>query len=265
MESAKFWKRLLTAFLALNFSLTFSAAGPLGRLSVRFAEAGSTVADLEGYRNKLLALEAARIAAYALESQLPDVEKKITQDMAAIAAEALRRDTTEVQPEYKKDHETLKDVVWKDITAEVGAIYDALRSADNLFSVPGYRTPPEGGETLRFSELYKDRVGQWQAYATAAIAANKTQTGDATSVQTTIKSLHDASLAAAGYRQLLQSRHQTANFMNQEISKLRMDIQRQIDAETQIALNERQERADWQAAFDQAVNRWKSQTQGKGY
>jgi hypothetical protein len=248
----------LTAFFALNFTLAVSAPAFL-----RFAEAGE-LADLEGYRDKLLLLEAARIAAYALESQLPDVEKKITQDLQAIAAEALRRDTTEVQPEYKKDHEALKNVVWKDITVEVGVIYAALQAADALFSVPGYRTPVDG-QTLRFSELYKSRVGQWQTYALAAITANNTQTSDATSVQTTIKSLHDASLAAEGYRQLLQSRHQTANFMNQEISKLRMDIQRQIDAETRIALNERQERADWQAAFEQAASRQTSQTQGKGY
>jgi hypothetical protein len=249
----------LTVFFALNFTLTCSASAPF----LRFAEAGA-LSDLEGYRDKLLALEAARIAAYALENQMPDVEKKIAEDMAAIMTEATRRDVTEVQPEYKKDHEALKDVVWKDITAEVAAVYAALQAADSLFSVPGYRTPQEG-QTFRFSELYKNRVGQWQTYALAAITANNTQTSDAISVQTTIKSLHDASLAAAGYRQFLQSRHQTANFMNQEISKLRTDIQRQIDAETRIALNERQERADWQAAFEQAVSRSQSQTQGKGY
>jgi hypothetical protein len=252
MENAKLRKRLLTAFLALTFSVADLSA-----------EAG-LVAELESYRDKLTVLQGERVAALVLENLILSEEKDITKAMAAILAEAVRRDTTEVQPEYKKDHEALKDTVWKDITADVTAIYAALAVADSLFSVPGYRTP-QAEQTLHFSELYKDRVGDWQKYALAAIAANYTQTRDAVSVQDTIKSLHDASAAASGYRQLMQSRHQTANFMNQELSKLRTDIQRQIDAETRIALNERQERADAQAAFEQAVSAWKSQTEGKGY
>jgi hypothetical protein len=259
MESAKLRKKLLSAFLAL----TFSAVDPF----LRLAEAG-LVSDLESYRNKLTALTPERGAAIGFEYLLLNVEKDITKHMQDILAEAERRDWTEVQPEYENDHAALKDAVWKDVAPDVSAIYGALLAAEKAFSDPGYRIPA-AGETIRFSQIYKDRVGQWMTYALVAVAANNTQTGDAVSVQATIKSLHDASLAAGGsgggYRQLLQSRHQTANFMNQEISKLRTDIQRQIDAETRIALNERQERTDRQAAFEQAVSRWKDQTQGKEY
>ncbi|MDR2176328.1 MAG: hypothetical protein LBO82_10400 [Synergistaceae bacterium] len=259
MANAKFRKRLLTAFLAL----AFSAAG-----SPPFAEAGS-VSELRKYLGKLTTLQAGRVSATAMEFLLKNEEEDITKAMAAIMAEAVRRDETEVQPEYKSDHEALKDVVSKDITAEMTLLYTAIIAADNnIFdsSVPRYRTPGEG-QTIRFSEVYATRVGEWQNYALLyAITANNTQTSDATSVQTTIKALHDASLAARGYRQLLQSRHQTAIFMDQEISKLRTDIQRQIAVETWIAVNERQERADRQAAFDQAVSRGDSaQTAGKGY
>jgi hypothetical protein len=259
MERAKFRKRLLTAFLAL----AFAAGDPF----FRFAE-GGIMEELEEWANKLVILQGERAVALGLEYLLKSPEEDITKAMEAILAEATRRDTTEVQPEYKSDHEALKDVVWKDITPEATAIYAALILADNnIFDdgVPEYRTPAEG-QFIRFSEVYRNRVGNWQTYALAAITANNTQTSDATSTQDTIKSLHDASLAASGYRQFLQSRHQTANFMNQEISKLRTDIQRQIDAETWIAVNERQERSDRRAAFDQAVSRWENeQSAGKGY
>jgi hypothetical protein len=236
-------------------------------LAPAFTEAG-TVSDLESYRDELTVLQAERAAALGLEYAIKSTEEDITKAMEAIAAEAARRDVMEVRPEYKKDHEALADVVSRDITVEVAAIYAALILADNnIFDgdIPKYRTPREG-QSLNFADIYRDRVGKWQTYALAAIAANNTQTSDATSAQETIKSLHDASLNAGGYRQLMQSRHQTANFMNQELSKLRTDIQRQIDAETWIAANERQERTDRQAAFDQAVSRWaSSDVKGKGY
>lgn len=241
------------------FVLALWAAGPV----LRFAEATSLVDQLEEYLAKLTALQAARLFAMALEFALKSPEDDIKTAVAAILAEAVARDEL-VKSEYTDDHKVLADIVWKDVTAEVTAIYAALQAVDSLSSNPGYRTP-QGGQAIRFSEIYKNRVGDWQTYVLAAIAANKTQADDATSIQTTIKSLHDASLAAKGYRQLIQSRHQTANFMNQEMSKLRTDIQRQIDAETRIALNERQERMDWQAAFEQAVGTWTSQDQGKGY
>ncbi|GHV45394.1 hypothetical protein FACS1894204_04420 [Synergistales bacterium] len=87
-----------------------------------------------------------------------------------------------------------------------------------------------------------------------------------------------ASLAAAageavagssgrGYRSLMQTSNQAANYNNMILSKLRVDVMRQLEAETQLALYAQQERTVIQAAFEQAVKAsWEEPTSsGIGY
>jgi hypothetical protein len=80
-----------------------------------------------------------------------------------------------------------------------------------------------------------------------------------------ISGLKDASVNAAGYLQLMQAGNQTYNMGAQLAERLRIDINRQTEARARFALDERQEKTDERAAFDQAVTKWKNQTQGKNY
>jgi hypothetical protein len=58
---------------------------------------------------------------------------------------------------------------------------------------------------------------------------------------------------------VLQAVNQAANYNNKTISQLRVDIMRQLEAETQLALYDRQERSGRQAAFEGAT-KWTDPT-----
>jgi hypothetical protein len=58
------------------------------------------------------------------------------------------------------------------------------------------------------------------------------------------------------YRAALQAANQADNYNNKAFSMLRVDVMRQMEAETQFALYEQQERGGRVEAFERAVKSW---------
>jgi P-type conjugative transfer protein TrbJ len=177
---------------------------------------------------------------------------------------------------YELDHEALEEVVFNDWTAEAENLYAGLASSGalafassltrDMFEAqnPGYRITPDGSY-INFAQAYKDRIEEWQDYLHGVFEANNTQAAEIEDSQETIAELKRASLGAKGYRQVMQAGQQITVFVNQELSKLRVDLERQLEAETKYALNEQQEKADAAAAFEGAVKTWRVQSGGRIY
>jgi endonuclease/exonuclease/phosphatase family metal-dependent hydrolase len=68
-----------------------------------------------------------------------------------------------------------------------------------------------------------------------------------------------------GYRSVMQAVNQAANYNNVILSRLRVDVIRQIEAEMQLALYTQKERTVIHAAFGQAVKKWSGGSAGTGY
>jgi hypothetical protein len=214
-------------------------------------------------------------------SLLDGIKKSMRNTLAAVTALDLFEER-----QYQQDHKTLDDVVWNDITDEIKQLYSGLSSMQaGAFSFmnpaaaamplymqyPGYRAR-QAGTYLDFAQAYKRRVdgdiiltGGLQGYLKAALKANNSEFLAVQKAQEDIKKLKDASDNAGYYRQMWQAGDQVVNVINQEISQLRIDIQRHLDLRLQQSLNEQQERADTQAAFDWAVQAWQTQSAGKDY
>jgi hypothetical protein len=150
---------------------------------------------------------------------------------------------------------------------------------------PGYR---DLGSAVIFSDEYKKRTEGFLDFAYIAFRANNFEafnflkvSDDATNPPTPkmIKKLHDVSLAAGnplnifsdgdksgGYRQVMHAGNQIVNFTNQELARLRVDMSRLAEERERVVRNERQEKIDIHAAFDQAVKAWTGMTaSGTGY
>lgn len=164
--------------------------------------------------------------------------------------------------------------IWNDITGELSGLQNLLSSAQSLsfgavldhekFTLvhPGYR---DSGSTQNYAQLYKDRMGAWQKYWEAAMKANNMSVESIKNSQSLIKLLNDAAKSSEGQHQALQAANQISIYMAQQLSELRMDMQRQIDTQAKYALNEQQERADEQAAYETAIGTWQKQTAPKKY
>jgi hypothetical protein len=177
---------------------------------------------------------------------------------------------------YAADHLPLVLTVWEDLSGETAALYTNLASNDALalsfvasldrakFDAqnPGYRNAASGTD---FGAEYKKRVQRRQNFALATLSANNTEANASLKTRASdMLKLNVSSLATLGYRQGLQAGNQTVNFMNQGLVLLRMDMERQTEAETFYALDEMQEDSDGQAAFEGGM-KWPSQSTGKNY
>jgi hypothetical protein len=132
-----------------------------------------------------------------------------------------------------------------------------------------------------FSAAYESRIGEFQLRARNVLESNNLAASDIRNSQNKISQLKAVSDGtstsvfgidipltggAAGYVSLVQSGGQISTFLSQELSKLRVDIGRQILAETQFTLNEQQEREDELLAFGQALKLWTvSESAGGSY
>jgi hypothetical protein len=213
-------------------------------------------------------------------SLLKDIEKSMK---TTLTTETAMDVWEEVQ--YQLDHKVLADVVWTDISGDIKALYSQLSSMQTAaFSFmnpataavsfsqqyPGYRAR-QAGTYVDFAQAYKTRIdgsllgGGLQGYLKGALKANNSEFLAVQKAQENIKKLKSASDNAGFYRGMWQAGDQIVNVVNQEFSQLRIDVQRHLDAEFRYALNEQQERADAQAAFEWAVQEWKAQSLGKGY
>jgi DNA-binding helix-hairpin-helix protein with protein kinase domain len=185
-------------------------------------------------------------------------------------------ESTKDEERYADDHATLKDIVFSDSSGDMQSLYNMLYSNSALsFAAqldiekfeaqnPGYRDTSKEGY-ISFAEIDKDRMSQWQDYAYGVFEANNHEAYDVKSSQGLIKKLNTAFLNAEGYRQLVQASSQTSDFMGQEVVRLRLDMQRALEAQMKYALNEWQEDADEQAAFEEGIKSWNTQSSGKNY
>jgi hypothetical protein len=183
-----------------------------------------------------------------------------------------------LEQEYQDDHAMLKDIVWTDRTPLVKTLYSQLAQAgaqsfaDSVNMTrfdsddAGYRTASENSY-IRFSELYKNRMTDWGTYAKGVLDANTSEAQSVVLFQPVlvgIAGLKNASVSADHYMQLLQAGNQIYNLNGQLTERLRTDVSRQTEARLRFLSNERQEKTDEHAAFNQAI-RWKNQTQGRSY
>jgi P-type conjugative transfer protein TrbJ len=156
--------------------------------------------------------------------------------------------------------------IWQDVTGVMSQLQNLLKSARSLtFAAaldfekfaqqhPGFRDLTAG--SLDFAQIYKERLTNWQKYAEGVLEANNIAVSDVKNSQSLIEKLNDASKNSVGQMQALQAGNQIATFMSQELAQMRIDIARQIDLQTEIALNEQQAKADEEAAFEQAIGQW---------
>ncbi|GHV45391.1 hypothetical protein FACS1894204_04410 [Synergistales bacterium] len=175
---------------------------------------------------------------------------------------------------YTADHSSLFDIkvpvivgpakIFSDnLTPHVNHAVNSDKTLGPLIDrfAPGSRTI---SNPVRFSDIYETRVGAWRDYARNVLSADNFAARDIVDSQGIISDLNKASYAAGdsylilngGYAQLEQAGGQISNFLSQELSKLRVDVNRQIEAKAGFALNEQQERADMVMAFEQAVKTW---------
>ncbi|MDR1944282.1 MAG: hypothetical protein LBQ19_05620, partial [Synergistaceae bacterium] len=256
-NGAKRARFVLRALLAAVF---ISALIPGGGFFMGVCEAGG-ISDLE----QRIAAVTAMVA--STTTDIYAFLKPILSDEQDIYSYEQQLDKM-VEDYYEKDHERLENehIVWTDQTDEIEELYGGLSSSGALSFAqsvdmerfeeqnPGYRQAQDG--YTDFSEEYKERIEGWQEYIKGVLAANNSEAEGIRQSLETIEELKEASDSAGYYRKAMQAGNQIANFVNQEFDRLRIDIQRNIEAETKYALNEQQERTDIQSAFEGAIKSW---------
>lgn len=169
--------------------------------------------------------------------------------------------------------EKLESDTWSDATNDLVKLRNLLQSAESLtfglsfdsekFNTryPGYRTEVE----TDYSTLYKDRVVDWQKYYLAALEVNQLEAKRIIDQQAFLGELHAAASSAVGQNQLIQAGNQIAVYMAQQMTQLRLDMQRQIESQSTYMLDHKQGEADDHSAFEAAVGTWKKPSTGKSY
>ncbi len=155
--------------------------------------------------------------------------------------------------------------IWNDVTGQFEELYGILEQAKSLtFGAafdhekceaenPGYREDTGG---LNYSEIYKDRVEDWQQYWEATLLANNMAAEEIKDSQGLIKQLNEAAKSSEGQHQALQAGNQIMVYQAQQLSQIHASILRQIDAQAEFAMNEQQERTDEEEAMGKAIGEW---------
>jgi hypothetical protein len=278
-------RRFIALFLAAVTVLADFPGFPGRAEAGNPGEIAALIAAITALEMTLLATEYAYLG--ALKDQAEDEIARVT-SQAAYYNFIVQRDKR-LEQEYQDDHAMLsKDIVWTDRTLEIQSLYSQLAQADaqsfaDPFDTakfrklnPGYPLSADqavsGDQTsgdvyIHFAQRYKDRVTEWGTYAKGVIDANLSEARSVILFQPQlvgITGLKNASVSADHYLALLQAGNQTYNMSGQLVERLRIDVNRQTEARTRFALDERQEKSDERAAFNQAV-KWKNQTQGRRY
>ncbi|MDR1740619.1 MAG: hypothetical protein LBR38_02065 [Synergistaceae bacterium] len=223
-----------------------------------------------GDAREMLALTTTLLALYgteqALENEMLTQSKNMTTELTEIAAAALAYETVFREPNYTSDHKALTAVVSRDYGSELLKSSAALAAGVALLSNPGYREP-DSGAYIDFKQAYKSRVTEFTLYANALTLLNKTAVDTASDTQAAIADMHKAwsGSESMSYRAVAQAGQQIALFADQQIPRIRTDVQRRLDAEVRFALNDWQERTDVHAAFKQAVREWVDQSPAASY
>ncbi|MDR2779810.1 MAG: hypothetical protein LBB28_01655 [Synergistaceae bacterium] len=190
-------------------------------------------------------------------------KKKIYDDYAAHVKKE--------KSDYAADHKAWTNNVYKDLSGGMDTLYKGLLDGGALsFSSgpdaaamgfdaanPGYRGL---GGNIAYLDDYKDMMSEWRKYSEAFIEANNSQIRETETLVKSVTSMRDETFSQSAYRKSMQARNQTNLFAGQEVSNLRLDIARQIDARTKVALTLQRTRTDRQAAFERSVGTWTQTT-----
>jgi hypothetical protein len=170
--------------------------------------------------------------------------------------------------DYEEDHKAWSNTVFKDRDGGIDTLYRGLLDGGALsFSQessgiaarfeadnPGYRGL---GSDIAYLDDYKDMMAKWRRYSEAFVAANNSQALETETDAKSVSSMKDAVFSNTMYRKSAQVRNQVNLFASQEVSNLRLDIARQVDARTKFALTLQRTRTDRRAAFERSVGTWR--------
>ncbi|GHV45389.1 hypothetical protein FACS1894204_04400 [Synergistales bacterium] len=179
---------------------------------------------------------------------------------------------------YEKDHKLWLGGIGFDLAGalfsdnELDSRYKDMASAGMVsfssqvsFDVTFDEFNPGFNNNINYSAAYQDMMTKIQKYALSLLKDNESQTRNMGIADGLIKSplsligvLDAASLSVKQYREALQIRNRANLFAAQEVSKLRLGIATQLDADAKLALARQQIRTDRQAAFKRSVGTWSS-------
>ncbi|MDR3280504.1 MAG: hypothetical protein LBT23_08320 [Synergistaceae bacterium] len=127
----------------------------------------------------------------------------------------------------------------------------------------GYREV--NGEGKVHSDIYKERSTTWSARMKNLLDGNRYAVSDVINTQgDTFKMMH-ISNNVYGYTRQEEAGAQMASYLNRELSKLLVDVDRRLEIEAELAMNEQQKRTDETAAFASMVGVYVAPAVGPGY
>lgn len=190
-------------------------------------------------------------------------------------AEAVEQTATQLKQYQNMLLNTLKldKSTWLDVTKDLQKLRNLYQSAESLtFSLsfdaekfnkryPGYRSE----DNINYPSLYKERVSDWQRYYRAAMEANQMEANRIMDEQAFLQELNDAANSAEGQVQMVQAGNQIAMYMAQQMTQLRLDMQRQNESQMTYMGNQKQDSIDEQEAWESAIGTWQPSTPGKSY
>ncbi|MDR1579797.1 MAG: hypothetical protein LBS35_05525 [Synergistaceae bacterium] len=106
------------------------------------------------------------------------------------------------------------------------------------------------------TDVYKERAEAWRARMKKITDDNNYAVSDIIAAHRDVNTMFLAAKGAYGYTRQLQTGAQIVNYMNAELSKLAVDMDRRLDAAAESAMNDQRESAEEMAAFASAVGAW---------
>jgi hypothetical protein len=218
-------------------SASVTAAALLCCAPCRTDAGGDSAAD---QTTRAIAENAEVLADILLFNNLPNMV-----DMTKKTGDLAKQEATDKHTNYMKDHLQLTSRV-----APGRDVNDYTDKIDFGFNVDVPSVP------VVFSQAYESRVTAFQGHARDILKYNNIAAVDIKNSRDKISRLKSASDGADAYVRLIQSGGQISVFLGQELSKLRVDISRQLQAEAEFTLNEQDEKEGELLAFEQALKEW---------
>jgi hypothetical protein len=115
----------------------------------------------------------------------------------------------------------------------------------------GYREVNGTGKV--HSDIYKERSASWGARMKNLLDGNRYAVFDVIHTQGDTFKMAHISNNVYGYTRQEEAGAQMASYLNRELSKLLVDVDRRLEVEAELAMNEQQKRTDEVAAFASMV------------
>lgn len=168
---------------------------------------------------------------------------------------------------------SLPETIWKDATKDIVKLRNLLNSAESLtygaaFDDEKFQAKFPGfcdSTQKNYAAYYKTLVENWQKYIRAALEVNHLEAKKIMDDQAFIEELKKATESSQGQHQALQAGNQIAIYMAQQLSQLRMDMQRQIELQAEYAGTVQQSSTDTHTAAKEAIGEWKEPPEPKDF